>query len=90
MLDLQTIDVNKKFIVIDKTNLNDNMILEYVGIDGFGENSHLTHKFRYSYNDKMDIYHVYYPIRGQECYILQPIYLPFDITTMINQFLYTH
>jgi len=89
MLDLLSIDINKIFIVINKKNLNDNMILEYIGIDGFGENSHLTHKFRYSYHSNMHINSVYYPISCQECYMLQSITLPFDITTIINAFLYT-
>ena len=87
MLDLKTIDINKTFIVIDKTKSNNNMILEYIGIDGFGENGHLTHKFRYSYNSKMHIYNVYYPISCQEYYMLLPIVLPFDITTIINMYL---
>lgn len=87
MLDLQSIDIHNLFIVIDKTKSNDIMIQEYIGIDGFGENSNLTHKFRYSYNSYLHIYHVYYPHNSQECYMLHPIRLPFDITTIINQYL---
>lgn len=87
MLDLQAIDINKTFIVIDKTKINNNMILEYIGIDSFGEKNHLSHKFRYSYNPNLRIYHVYYPISCQECYMLQPIVLPFDVTSIINMYL---
>lgn len=90
MLELQSTDKHNLFIVIDKTKSDDIMIQEYVGIDGFGENSHLTHKFCYSYNSYLNMYHVYYPHNCQECYMLQPIALPFDITTIINQYLYTH
>ena len=90
MIELQPSDINKIFIVIDKTRSDHNLILEYVGIDGFGENSHLTHKFRYSYTRNLDVYHVYYPRNCQECYMLQPISLPFDITSMINQYLYVY
>ena len=88
MLELQSTDIHDLFIVMDKTKSDNIMILEYVGIDGFGENSHLTHKFRYSYNSDLHIYHVYYSRNSQECYILQPIALPFDITTIINQYLH--
>jgi len=88
MLDLQSTDINKIFIVIDKIISNNNMILEYIGIDGFGENRHLSHKFRYSYTGNLNVYHVYYPHNCQEYYMLQQISLPFDITSMINQYLH--
>jgi hypothetical protein len=85
MIDLQETDITKTYIVIDTNNLKDNMILEYVGIDDW-DKSNLTHKFRYSY-ERMRIYHVYYPI-CQERYILQPIILPFDTTSIINEYIY--
>ena len=83
MMDLQATDLYKTFIVID-TRKNKNMILEYIGID---DNHESSLKFRYCYNVK-NIYNVYYPIDCQERYILQPIILPFDITSMINTYLY--
>lgn len=83
MMDLQVTDLYKTFIVID-TRKNKNMILEYIGID---DNSESSLKFRYCY-ENLNIYNVYYPIDCQERYILQPIILPFDITSMINTYLY--
>jgi hypothetical protein len=89
MMDLQATDLHKTFIVID-TRKNKNMILEYIGIDNNppASSSSTSLKFRYCYNVNSNIYNVYYPIDCQERYMLQPIMLPFDITSMINTYLY--
>ena len=87
-MDLQATDLYKTFIVID-TRKHKNMILEYIGIDDNPpSNSNASLKFRYCYNVNSNIYNVYYPIDCQERYMLQPIILPFDVTYMINTYLY--
>ena len=83
-------DMNKIFIVVDKSSNTNHIISEYVGIDSFGENSHLTHKFNVSYNFSFNIYANYYPINCQSNFYLCLIDLPFDVTCLINQFLYCY
>lgn len=87
MMKLNLDDINNQFIIIDTLRKN-NIISQYCGIDGYGENSHLTHKFCHSYITKFRIYHTYYPIQCQKYYILIAINLPFDIASIINQYLY--
>jgi hypothetical protein len=89
MIDLYSNDINNIFIIIDKKRKT-SVISEYIGIDGYGENSYLTHKFRISYTEKFDIFYNYYPIGCQENFMIYRINLPFDITSNINQFLYTY
>ena len=89
MIYLYSNDINNIFIIIDKKRKT-NVISEYVGIDGYGENSHLTHRFRLSYNLKFHINYRYYPIECQKNFVIYRIDLPFDIITNINQFLGTY
>lgn len=89
MTDLNKDDISKNFIVISDNRKN-HLLSQYVGIDGYGENSHLTHKFCYSYTPNFDIYHGYYPISCQKHYTLKCIDLPFDVLSIINQFIYEY
>ena len=89
MIDLNKHDISKNFIVISNNdNRKNHLLSQYVGIDGYGENSHLTHKFCYSYTRNFDIYYGYYPISCH--YILKSIDLPFDVLSIINQFIYEY
>jgi hypothetical protein len=90
MRNLYSNDINHNFIIINKEKRKINIISEYIGIGGYGENNHLTHKFRLSYTLKFNIFYDYYPIGSQKNYIIYRIDLPFDIITNINQFLYTY
>lgn len=85
MINLNKNDIYKQFIIINIRN-KQNIISEYVGIGGYGENSHLTHKFRLSYLENLHIYGVYYMIELQKYHLIHEIKLPFDIICIINQY----
>ena len=87
MLDLTPEDIYSTFIVVDKFTKN-RLLSRYCGRDGFGENSHLTHRFELSYTSTLNIYAIIYPISCQSRFILQSIDLPFDILSIINQYLH--
>ena len=78
-------DKNKQFIIIDKYYKR-NIISEYIGF--YQENINLTYKFRLSYLQNLQIYINYYMKEIQNDYIVQEIKLPFDITCIINQYLF--
>jgi hypothetical protein len=87
MTTLQAEDINDIFIVIDKGYSKDHILSQYVGIDGWGYNRHLTHKFIYSYHKKFLMGASYYIPECHHFHLLHKIKLPFDIITMINQYL---
>lgn len=88
MICLNTHDIYRIFMVISK-NGKENYISEYCGvsIDEYSENNNITHIFRLSYTNSLDIYKTIFPIQSQESYSIYPISLPFDTTCIINQFL---
>ena len=91
MNDLTCKDIHSLFIIIDKCT-NKNLIAEYCGKnkDKYSVSSSLqeTHRFEMSYNEKLNIYATMYPLKSQANYIVQPINLPFDVISIINQYIY--
>ena len=83
MTEINKKDINKIFILVDKTRPNENIIAEYNGISIYDENSI---KFNYSYIE-FKIYASYFHLTVQPYFIVQQIDLPFDITSIINQYL---
>jgi len=90
MSELTCKDIHSLFIIIDKST-NKNLIAEYCGknTDKYSFSSlQETHRFEMSYNENLNIYATMYPFKSQANYIVQRINLPFDIISIINQYIH--
>ena len=91
MSDLTCKDIHSLFIIIDKST-NKNIIAEYWGKnkDKYSCSSSLqeTQRFEMSHDENLNIYVRMYPLKSQVNFILQPIDLPFDVISIINQYIY--
>jgi len=83
MMEINKKDRNKIFIIIDKRSPNENIIAEY-----YDQNIDKSHKFGYSYIELLRKYNLICPKNAQKYYVVQQINLPFDITSIINQYLH--
>ena len=99
MSELTCKDIHSHFIIIDKCT-NKNIIAEYCSKNkdkyscSYFECKECnncnkeTHRFQMSYNKKLNINATMYPLKSQANFILQPIDLPFDVISIINQYIY--
>lgn len=89
MSELASEDIHSLFIIIDKST-RENLIGEYCGKnkDKYSSSLQETHRFEISYNENLNIYANLYPLKSQVNFILQPIDLPFDVISIINQYIY--